>query len=316
MAGQAPAFHTPVLGPETADQLVTDPRGVYVDATLGGGGHAEHLLKRIGEEGRLIGVDRDPEAIAEASRRLAGFGDRLRTVQAPFWELPHILEDLSVSRAAGMLFDLGVSSHQIDDPERGFSYQQDGPLDMRMGPDAPRTAHEVVNTYSQAALTRVLKTYGEERASGRIARAICRHREEDPLTRTWELRNLVAEVTGGAHLQKTLSRIFQAIRIEVNEELSHLQSVLEQAVEALQPGGRIAVLSYHSLEDRCVKQVFREAAKGCICPPDLPVCGCGREPTLKILTPRGIRPAADERARNPRARSAALRVGQRLSGGT
>ena len=173
-----------------------------------------------------------------------------------------------------------------------------------------------MNTYSQAALTRVLKTYGEERASGRIARAICRRREEAPLTRTWELRNLIAEVTGGARLQKTLSRIFQAIRIEVNEELAHLQSVLEQAVEALQPGGRIAVLSYHSLEDRCVKQVFREAARGCICPPDLPVCGCGREPTLKILTPRGIRPAADERARNPRARSAALRVGQRLSGGT
>ena len=317
MAGEAPAFHTPVLGPETADRLVTDPRGVYVDATLGGGGHAEHLLKRIGEEGRLIGVDRDPEAIAEASRRLAGFGARFRAVQAPFWELPHIRKDLSVSRTAGVLFDLGVSSHQIDDPERGFSYQQDGPLDMQMGPDAVRSAREVVNTYSQAALARVLKTYGEERASVRIARAICRHREKAPLARTWDLRNLIAEVTRGAHLQKTLSRIFQAIRIEVNEELAHLHSALEQALEALlQRGGRIAVLSYHSLEDRCVKQVFREAAKGCICPPDLPVCGCGREPTLKILTPRGIRPGEDERARNPRARSAALRVGQRLSGGT
>jgi 16S rRNA (cytosine1402-N4)-methyltransferase len=184
-----------------------------------------------------------------------------------------------------------------------------------MGPDARRPAHEVVNTYSEAALVRVFKTYGEERASGRIARAICRRREEAPLTRTWELRDLVAEATRGGHLQKTLSRIFQAIRIEVNEELDHLHGALEQAVGALQPGGRIAVLSYHSLEDRSVKQVFREAAKGCICPPDLPVCGCGRKATLEILTPRGIRPGEDERARNPRARSAALRVGQRLPEG-
>ncbi len=312
MGQEAPAFHIPVLRPETTAWVVCDPQGTYVDGTVGGGGHAECLLERMGEAGRLIGIDRDPDAVREASRRLRRFGGRAEVVQAPFWELSRVLADLGVSWVGGVLFDLGVSSHQINRAERGFSYRQDGPLDMRMGPDALRSAQEVINTYPQEALTRIFRVYGEERAAARIARAICRYRERERLTRTLELADLIADVVRGPHLKKTLARIFQAIRIEVNEELAHLQGVFKGAIEVLQPGGRIAVLSYHSLEDRTVKQVFRAEARGCICPPDLPVCGCGRVGTVAVLTSRGIRAGEAERERNPRARSATLRVAERL----
>ena len=314
MVHEAPEFHTPVLGPEVSIWLMTDPAGVYVDATVGGGGHAEGLLEGLGEAGRLIGIDRDPEAVREASRRLHRFGERAAVIGAPFWELERILANRGVRGVAGLLFDLGVSSHQIDDPERGFSYRHDGPLDMRMGPDATRPAREIVNTYSQEALTRVFRTYGQERASARIARTICRIREQKPITRTLDLADLVARQVRSPHLQKSLARIFQALRIEVNGELEHLETALEGAVEALRAGGRIGVLSYHSLEDRAVKRVFRDGARGCICPPDLPICGCGRVVTLKVLTPRGIRAGEAERARNPRSRSATLRVAEKVKG--
>jgi len=313
MIPKASEFHTPVLGPDVSKWLVTDPEGVYVDATVGGGGHAEYLLEQTGERGRLVGMDRDPDAICESTRRLARFGERVTLVRAPFWEMSRVLDEMGLFGVAGIVFDLGVSSHQIDDADRGFSYQQDGPLDMRMGPDAPRCAQDVVNGYSQHALTRIFRVYGEERAAVRIARAICRRRERRPVRRTLDLAELVAQEARGAHTRKTLARIFQAIRIEVNGELDRLSEAINGAVDALRPGGRVGVLSYHSLEDRTVKQVFRDAARGCICPPDLPVCGCGRSATLKVLTPKGIRSGQAEQVRNPRCRSATLRVAVRLS---
>ena len=316
MISMASEFHTPVLGPDVSKWLVTDPEGVYVDATVGGGGHAEYLLEQTGERGRLVGLDRDPDAICESARRLARFGERVTLVRAPFWEMPRVLDEMGVFGVAGIIFDLGVSSHQIDDADRGFSYRQDGPLDMRMGADAPQCAQDVVNGYSQQALTRVFRVYGEERAAARIARAICRRRERRPVMRTLELAELVAQEARGPHTQKTLARIFQAIRIEVNGELDRLSEAIDGAVDALRPGGRVGVLSYHSLEDRTVKQVFRDAARGCICPRDLPVCGCGHSATLKVLTPKGIRPRQVEQARNPRCRSATLRVAARLSEST
>lgn len=309
---RAPEYHTPVLGRETAEWVVADPQGTYVDGTLGGGGHAEALLARMGPAGRLIGIDRDPEAIREASERLRRFGSRVTAVQAPFWELPGVLAELGVARIAGVVFDLGVSSRQIDEALRGFSYLQDGPLDMRMGPDAPRSAREVVNAYSRAELTRIFREYGEERAAARIARAICRRRAQAPFERTLELAETVSGAVRGPQAQKSLARIFQAVRIEVNGELDRLREALDGAIAALAPGGRIAVLTYHSLEDRIVKQAFRDAARGCTCPPDLPVCGCGRVQMLRVLTPKSIRAGAEEVARNPRARSATLRVGERL----
>lgn len=304
-------FHIPVLADETVDWLVRDSGGTYVDATLGGGGHAERLLARLGASGRLIGIDRDPEAIAAASARLARYGQRFQAVRAPFRDLKAILGSRGLTHVAGVLFDLGVSSHQIDTPQRGFSFQADGPLDMRMGPDASLSAEAVVNGYDRQALTRIFRRYGEERDARRIAEAICRHRAEAPVERTQDLSRIVKAAARGSHPQKTLARIYQAIRIEVNDELGHLREALEAAVELLAPGGRLAALSYHSLEDRTVKQAFAEAARGCICPPDMPVCGCGRKPTLRVLTRRGRKADAEEVARNPRARSATLRVAER-----
>ena len=313
MAEGVPTFHIPVLGPETAEWLVWDPKGTYVDGTVGGGGHAEHLLSRLEQGGRLVGIDRDPKAIAEAARRLQRFGTRVDLLQGSFRRMPQLLAEDGILKVDGILLDLGVSSHQIDVAERGFSYQHDGPLDMRMGPDAARSAQEVVNTYSQADLTRILRGFGEDRAAGRIARAICRARAQGPIERTSELADLVAKVAVGFRPTKSLARVFQAIRIEVNDELACLDEALSAVIGLLKPFGRVAVLSYHSLEDRAVKGSFRQAARGCICPPDLPACGCGRLPELKVLTPRGIRAADDEVARNPRSRSATLRVGERLA---
>jgi len=305
-------YHIPVLGAETAEWLAKGPDGTYVDATVGGGGHAEQLLERLGESGRLIGIDRDPEAIGAATARLARFGSRFEPVQAPFWDLADILRSRDLDQVAGVLFDLGVSSHQIDAAQRGFSFQEDGPLDMRMGPDAARSAEEVVNGYDRQELLRIFRAYGEERASPRIATAICRHRAEQPIRRTLELARIVRGAAGGSHPHKALARIFQAIRIEVNGELGRLQEALTSAIDLLAAGGRLAVLSYHSLEDRTVKQVFREAALGCICPPDLPVCGCGLKPRLKILTSKGRKAEEAELRQNPRARSATLRVAERI----
>ncbi len=309
MHHKAPAYHVPILGSAVSKHLVTDPNGTYIDATLGGGGHAERVLERLGEFGKLIGIDRDPSAIEVATNRLSAFAGRVCVVRAPFWNLRRILADQGIASIAGILFDLGVSSHQIDNADRGFSFQRDGPLDMRMGPDAKCTARDVVNSYSQQDLTRIIKIYGEERAATRIARAICDNR---PLARTGDLARVIARHSWGPQKRKTLARVFQALRIEINDELTHLEDALQTAVDLLQPGGRVGVLSYHGLEHRAVKRVFERGTRDCIGPVDLPVCACDRHPVLTVPTRRPLRPDAAEIAQNPRARSAAFRVAQRL----
>ena len=307
---KAPEYHVPVLGPEVVEHLITDPDGTYVDATLGGGGHAELILEQLGSEGRLIGVDRDPVAIATTSQRLARYGKRFDQRQIPFWQLPDTLGSLGVEGLDGALFDLGVSSRQIDDAARGFSYRQDGPLDMRMGPDASQTAEQVVNQYSERDLTRVFREYGEERASTRIARSIVRGREEEPIRSTQQLVDLVTAQVAERFATKSLARIFQGIRIEVNGELDHLEPTLNGIVDRLVTGGRLAVLTYHSLEDRVVKRVVRGTPQSSL-PRDFPVAdpNAGK---MKELVRRGITASEDEVAVNPRARSAKLRIGVKV----
>lgn len=310
MIEEAPEFHVPVLGPEVVEHLIIDPRGTYVDATLGGGGHAELILEQLGSEGRLIGVDRDPVAIATATQRLARFGKRFDQEQIPFWQLPDKFGSLKVEGLNGALFDLGVSSRQIDDAARGFSYRHDGPLDMRMGPDAVRTAEEVVNDYSERDLTRVFREYGEERAAGRIARSICQARREAPIRSTRALAELIARHVPKRYAIKSQARIFQAIRIEVNEELVYLEETLNQIVDRLVTGGRLVLLTYHSLEDRIAKRVVRGTPISTL-PRDFPVAdpAAGK---MKEVVPRGIRAGEEELAANPRARSAKLRVGVKV----
>jgi 16S rRNA (cytosine1402-N4)-methyltransferase len=285
------------------------PGGTYVDATLGGGGHAREILRRSAPDGRLIGFDRDPQALAAAERALAEYGGRLRLVQDNFSGLGRHLSD-HAGRIDGFLFDLGVSSPQIDRAGRGFSFMADGPLDMRMG-DTGRTAAAVVNEYGPERLAEVFRDYGEEREAGRIARAITRQRAAGPITTTARLAEIV-RATRPAMPAKTLARIFQAIRIEVNDELGSLAQALEQAHGLLARRGRIVVISYHSLEDRIVKEFFRSKAAACTCPPDLPVCACGRlAGTLSVLTPRPVVPDDREQRDNPRSRSAKLRAAER-----
>ena len=305
-------FHSPVLVSEVLNGLITDRDGIYLDATVGGGGHAKAILSGLSERGRLIGLDRDPAAIRVAAESLRGYGDRAILRQEVFWRLGALLRDLNVPKIDGALFDLGVSSHQIDDPDRGFSYRRDGPLDMRMG-EAGRSAQDIVNAAPYEDLLRIFRDYGEERRAAPIARAICAGREQGPILRTGELAALIRSVIPPDQPQKTLSRIFQAIRIEVNAEIEHLREALRQAIEALRVGGRIGVISYHSIEDRTVKTAFSEGVQGCICPPDFPICRCGRRATLKfVLGKRGKRPGPEEIALNPRARSATLRVVEKI----
>lgn len=295
---------------EVVAALITDRDGIYVDGTIGGGGHSEALLDRLTERGRLIGIDRDEEALAAAKERLRRFGRRVVLKQVPFSKMGTVLKDLRIEGVSGVLFDLGISSHQIDRPERGFSYSQDGPLDMRMGlHERTQTAADVVNTYSEQALTDLFRRYGEERWSRRIARRICALREQKPFERTGELREAIVSVIPGRAPQKTLARIFQALRIEVNDEIRELERGLETVIPLLNVGGRIAVLCYHSLEDRTVKAVFRKYIRGCQCPPGLPVCVCGGQRVLKMVGTAA--PSAEEIAHNERARSARLRVAEK-----
>ena len=313
-------YHIPVMREEVVASWGTDRSGIYVEGTLGGGGHAEALLDRLTEPGCLIGIDRDEEALAAAEERLRRFGRRVVLKQGLFSEMAAILKDLEIVEVSGVLFDLGVSSHQIDRPERGFSYSQDGPLDMRMGRTynvrgphkRTQTAADVVNTYSQQALTDLFHRYGEERWSRRIARGICALREKKPFERTSELRKAILSAIPGSAPQKTLARIFQALRIEVNDEIRELERGLETAISLLKIGGHIVVLSYHSLEDRTVKRIFRKYIRGCQCPPGLPVCGCGGRRMLKTVGTAV--PSVEEVQRNERARSARLRVAEKIGG--
>ena len=302
------SYHEPVLASEVAEVFKPLPVGVVVDATFGGGGHTRRLMDEMREGTRFIGIDRDPDALAHSD--LAGHPD-VTVLQGNFAALRRLLDEAGVETPVGVLFDLGVSSHQLDEAGRGFSYHREGPIDMRMGPDAELSAAEIVNRWDRGELAAVIRRYGEERYANRIADAIVANR---PIETTTQLAEVVAQAVPAAARRKghPARRTFQALRIAVNQELEALRSGLDQAIEVLAPGGRCAVISYHSLEDRIVKRRFALGAGGCVCPPDLPVCVCGEAAELRILTRRPIEPSPEEIERNPRARSARLRAAEKL----
>jgi 16S rRNA (cytosine1402-N4)-methyltransferase len=298
---------------EVVAGLVADPDGAYLDATAGGGGHSWALLQALGPKGRLLAVDRDREAVAAARARLAT-DTRVIVRRGHFAELSELLAQEGIGPLSGVLFDLGVSSHQIDAPARGFSYQADGPLDMRMDAEVGPTAAELIAACSEAKLAELITRYGEERAARRIARSICRQQRLAPLTTTQALRQAVA-ATRPQMLNKTLARVFQALRIAVNDELGQLQAGLAAVEVGLKPGGRLAVMAYHSLEDRLVKQHLAALVRGCICPPRLPVCTCGRKPSFKRVGHKLQRASEAEVKQNTRARSAVLRIYEKIEAG-
>ncbi len=306
--------HRSVLLLPTVEALAVRPDGIYLDGTLGGAGHSYEIASRL-TTGRLIGLDRDETALAAAGARLAPFAGRVTLVHSNFADLAQVLDSLDIPAVDGMLFDLGVSSPQLDDAERGFSYMQDAPLDMRMDRTAGLTAYEVVNTWPEAELKRILYTYGEERYAPRIAAAIAARRTERPIATTLELADLIRSAMPAQALrekQHPAKRSFQAIRIAVNDELGAVERMLASAIDRLNPGGRLAVITFHSLEDRIVKTAFQEAARGCTCPKDFPVCVCGKKPKVKLITRHPIVADEAELAENPRARSAKLRVAEKL----
>lgn len=307
--------HKSVLLQECIDALNIRPDGIYLDGTLGGAGHSSQIARRLTEGGRLIGVDRDRTALAAAKERLAPYADRVTLVHSNFAEIDAILDSLGIPAVDGMLFDLGVSSPQLDDASRGFSYMADAPLDMRMDKDDVLTAGEVVNTWPQGELRRILYDYGEERYAPQIAAAICRAREKAPIETTLELVDIIRSAMPAQALrekQHPAKRSFQAIRIAVNDELGAVSRMMQAAVGRLNPGGRLAVITFHSLEDRIVKSEMQQAARGCTCPPEFPVCVCGKKPLVKLVTRKPIVSGPAELEENPRARSAKLRVAERL----
>ncbi len=307
--------HKSVLLQECIDALNIRPDGIYLDGTLGGAGHSSQIARRLTEGGRLIGVDRDRTALAAAKERLAPYADRVTLVHSNFAEIDAILDSLGIPAVDGMLFDLGVSSPQLDDASRGFSYMADAPLDMRMDKDDALTAGEVVNTWPQGELRRILYDYGEERYAPQIAAAICRAREKAPVETTLELVDIIRSAMPAQALrekQHPAKRSFQAIRIAVNDELGAVSRMMQAAVGRLNPGGRLAVITFHSLEDRIVKSEMQQAARGCTCPPEFPVCVCGKKPLVKLVTRKPIVSSPAELEENPRARSAKLRVAEKL----
>ena len=305
--------HKSVLLDECIEALKIRPDGIYVDGTLGRAGHSREIVQKL-TTGRLICIDRDMAAIDAAKERLAPWMERVTLVHGNFADLGEVLQEMNVTGVDGMLFDLGVSSPQLDDASRGFSYMQDAPLDMRMDKTAALTAYEVVNAWSYEELRRILFEYGEERYAPAIAKAIVRARETRPVETTLELVDLIKGAMPPAALrekQHPAKRSFQAIRIAVNGELDALPPMLKSATEALNPGGRLAVITFHSLEDRIVKRAMQDMARGCTCPPEFPVCICGKKPKLKLLTRKPIVSGEAELEENPRARSAKLRVAEK-----
>ena len=307
--------HVSVLLHECIEALNINPNGIYVDCTLGGGGHSLEIAKRMGKGSRLICFDRDKNAIAAATERLKDYLDRVTFINDNFSSLQTVLRDLNITNLGGVLADLGCSSHQFDTPARGFSYMHDAPLDMRMDTDAALSAYDIVNGYSESDLKRIIYEYGEERFAPRIASAICKKREIAPIKTTYELTDIIKGVipaaarADGPHPAK---RTFQAIRIEVNGELDSIKPLIGAASNSLVSGGRIAIISFHSLEDRLVKLGFREQASGCTCPKDFPVCICGNKPKLKEVTKKPILPSDEELEANPRSRSAKLRIAEKI----
>jgi len=310
-----PFSHVSVLLSECIERLHIRDGYTYVDCTTGGGGHSLEIAKRLGENSRLICFDRDTDALAAAKARLADYLEKITFVHENYSELGQVLDTLGIDNLGGVLMDLGCSSFQFDTPERGFSYQHDAPLDMRMDQSAPLHAGAVINTYSEAELRRIIYEYGEERFAPRIAAKIVSAREKKAIETTRELSELIKSAIpkqsrlDGPHPAK---RTFQAIRIEVNAELSAISPAIEAAISHMKPTGRTAIISFHSLEDRAVKQTYANLSSGCTCPRDFPVCVCGKSPNIEILTKKPILPSAEELSVNPRSRSAKLRIAEKL----
>ncbi|WP_027356109.1 16S rRNA (cytosine(1402)-N(4))-methyltransferase RsmH [Desulfofundulus thermocisternus] len=307
--------HQPVMLEEVVAWLNPQDGGTYVDCTVGGGGHAAAILEKSGPGSRLIGLDQDPLALEAAARRLAPYGERVTLVKENFVNLARVLNELGIAAVNGVLFDLGVSSPQVDIPERGFSYHHDGPLDMRMDPSSPCTAADLINKLPEEELAGIIARYGEERWARRIASFIVQKRRQEPVTSTLQLVEIIKEAIPARYRRSgphPARRTFQALRIAVNRELEVLPGALDRAVDLLAPGGRILVITFHSLEDRIVKNLFRRRANPCTCPPGFPQCTCGQKPALRVLVPGGITPSPEEIEANPRSRSARLRVAEKL----
>ena len=307
--------HKSVLLRETIDSLKVKPGGIYVDGTLGGGGHAFELCSRLGKDGRLIGIDQDEAAISAASERLSEYKGQVTIVRSNYSRMPQVLDELGIGKVDGIYLDLSVASYQLDTPERGFTYREDVPLDMRMDQRKPMTAADIVNAYSEEKLYRVIRDYGEDKFAKNIAKHIVRKRQEKPIETTGELVEAIkaaiparVRATGGHPAKQT----FQAIRIELNGELEVLESSIDRMIERLNPKGRLAVITFHSLEDRIVKHKFRENEQPCICPPDFPVCVCGRVSKGRVITRKPIIPTEEEEKENNRAKSSKLRVFERV----
>ncbi len=306
--------HKPVLLEKTIDYLQCKQNRIYLDGTLGRGGHTEAILNEIGDTGLVIGIDRDLKAIKDVKKKFSKYNN-LKLVHDNFIHIPEILEELHINAVDGMIFDLGISSPQVDNPDRGFSYQKEGPLDMRMNREQSITAADIVNNYTESELTRVISEYGEENWASRIAEFIVNSRNRERIDRTDQLVEIIknaipasARRTGGHPARRT----FQALRIETNNELKQLKSMISEAVKCLKPEARICIISFHSLEDRIVKHTFRELARDCICPPDLPICTCNHQAEIKVITRKPVTADSKEIKENPRARSAKLRVAQKV----
>ena len=308
--------HVSVLLHETVDGLNVRPDGTYVDATLGGGGHAFEVCGRLGDKGRFIGIDQDADAIRAASERLAGFGEKVTIIRSNYRDMKPRLREIGVDKVDGIVLDLGVSSYQLDTAERGFSYRADAPLDMRMDQRQKMTARDIVNGYSEAELYRVIRDYGEDRFAKNIAKHIAAEREKGPIETTGQLNEIIRHAIP-MKIQKTSGhpskRTFQAIRIELNHELDVLKDSLEDMIDMLNPGGRICIITFHSLEDRIVKSLFRKSENPCTCPSHFPVCVCGRTPKGRVVTRKPILPSEEETQSNSRSKSAKLRIFERAN---
>ena len=307
--------HKSIMLEEVIESLAIKPNGIYVDGTLGGAGHSSEIVKRLGEDGRLIGIDQDGEAIEAATKRLEPYKDKVTVVRSNYAQMKEVLRDLGIPKVDGILLDLGVSSYQLDNAERGFTYREDVPLDMRMDQRQTKTAKDIVNDYSEMELYHIIRNYGEDKFAKNIAKHIVAARAIKPIETTGELTEIIrasipmkVQATGGHPAKRT----FQAIRIELNKELEVLQNNLDEMIDLLNPEGRICIITFHSLEDRIVKTAMAAAAKGCTCPPEFPVCVCGKKPQVKVLTRKPITSTPQELEENPRARSAKLRICEKL----